>query len=129
MGEGHKYSWYWLLIGLAVTAAGCSKGDTQRLAGVGHKVTEKARLLAHDTSERMSFGWHSANPTLQLRVGQRLQWDKGLANTAIQVEATGNVVTLKGAMPDLAQRQRAVAIAESTVGVEKVVDALQSPEQ
>jgi osmotically-inducible protein OsmY len=129
MNNTPRRPWCGLLLGLTVIAAGCSKGDTQRLAGVSRKITEKARILAEDTGQRMSLRWQSANPGLEIRVSQRLHWDKGLANVPIQVEAAGNVVTLKGAVAELAQRQRAVNLAETTEGVEKVVDALQAPEQ
>jgi osmotically-inducible protein OsmY len=55
----------------------------------------------------------------------RLRWDKGLAGTAVQVDTPGTgVVRLQGTVADDQQRRRAVDLAESTQGVEKVVDEL-----
>jgi osmotically-inducible protein OsmY len=55
----------------------------------------------------------------------RLRWDKGLAGTAVQVDTPGTgVVRLQGIVADDQQRRRAVDLAESTQGVEKVVDEL-----
>ncbi len=65
--------------------------------------------------------------SLDARVSIRLRWDKNLADMPIQVSSKGAVVELKGAVRDLDQRRRAVEIAESTAGVEKVVDALETP--
>jgi osmotically-inducible protein OsmY len=120
------------LILLALSLAGCSTDDTERLARIGRKMAEKVQALTDDTGDRFHTGWQSFRANLDdsgldARVSTRLRWDKALADTPIQVEATGGVVTLKGTVTELEQRQRAVALAGSTLGVEQVVDNLEMP--
>jgi osmotically-inducible protein OsmY len=43
------------------------------------------------------------------------------------VDAAGGIVTLTGNVATLDQRRRAVALAEATLGVEKVVDLIEMP--
>jgi osmotically-inducible protein OsmY len=122
----------WLLAGLSLIASGCGRGDTERLARMGRKMVERAEAMSEDTGDRLHSGWQSFRANLDqsgldARVSTRLRWDKGLADTPIQVEAQGAVVTLKGPVGDLDQRRRAVAIAESTLGVDQVIDALEMP--
>ena len=64
---------------------------------------------------------------LDARVSARLRWDKALAGSKIQVQAKDGVVELKGPVIDLAQRRRAVELAESTAGADKVTDLLEVP--
>lgn len=63
--------------------------------------------------------------TVQGRVYGRLRWDKALANApldiAVQNEST---IVLSGTVPDEAARLIAVNLAQSTIGVAKVVDHL-----
>ena len=131
MNKSHR-RWGWLLGGLALVAGGCSKGDTERLAQVSRKITEKEEAASADTNDRFYAGWQSFRTTLESsgldgRVAIRLRWDKALADTPIRVEATGSVVTLSGPVTNLEQRRRAVALAESTQGVEQVIDLLEMP--
>ena len=55
----------------------------------------------------------------------RLRWDKALANADIQVQPAGpGVIRLQGNVVDAVQQQRAGELAESTQGVEQVVNEL-----
>ena len=47
-----------------------------------------------------------------------------LKGSDINVDSNNHVVTLKGTVPSAAGRARAVALAKSTKGVKRVVDAL-----
>ncbi|HEY5315018.1 MAG TPA: BON domain-containing protein [Pirellulales bacterium] len=58
------------------------------------------------------------------RVYGRLRWDKGLAHSTLTVQASDQVVTLVGTVPDQAARTKAIALAQDTVGVSKVIDQL-----
>ncbi|MGH9676255.1 MAG: BON domain-containing protein, partial [Candidatus Acidiferrum sp.] len=59
------------------------------------------------------------------RVLWRIRWDKQLAGEAIQVDSpSGGVINLKGVVNDINHHRRAVELAESTDGVERVVDKL-----
>jgi osmotically-inducible protein OsmY len=129
MNISQRWGWGCLLCGLALIIAGCSKGDTERLARVGRKITEKVEA---NTNDRLNTGWQSFRANMKengltARVSTRLRWDSMLADTPIDVEASGGIVTLSGTVANLEQRRRAVALAESTVGVEKVVDLLELP--
>ncbi len=116
----------WLLLGLSALAAGCSRQDTERLARVGKRVADRFEALTADCRAGFGGSWNGGAPGLSGRVAARLRWDKGLAGLSLQVHATGGgAVQLKGTVHDLTQRQRAVELAESTAGVEKVTDQLQ----
>jgi osmotically-inducible protein OsmY len=60
-------------------------------------------------------------------VRARLASDKRFAGVEFKVTAEGNVVTLRGIVPDTRIKRLAVGVAENTVGVEKVVDELAIP--
>jgi hypothetical protein len=120
----------WLLLGLSVLAAGCSRQDTERLARVGKRIAGELEALTADCRAGLGNSWHGGGPGLCGRVAARLRWDKGLAGLPIEVHATGGTtVELKGTVRDLTQRRRAVELAESTAGVEKVSDQLQVSER
>jgi osmotically-inducible protein OsmY len=125
----HRLGWCGLL--LTLLASGCSKDDTERLARLSHKIAAKAECLGASTTGSLRSGWQGfrgQQKGIDARVSMRLRWDKELADTSIQVEGKGGAVTLKGEVANLSQRQRAVALAESTTGVERVVDELTTPE-
>lgn len=122
----------WLGMALVVGSIGCSGHDAERLARIGRKAASQARLLTGMHPDEGAPGWHSVwnswdEVTVEARVAARLRWDKALANAAIQVRFVAGVVELRGCVHDLAQRRRAVELAESTTGVEKVADALEAP--
>jgi osmotically-inducible protein OsmY len=123
----------WLLSALVLLPSGCSKRDTERLACVGRRIVQKAEAMSQDTNDRLHTGWQSFRANLDetgldARVSTRLRWDKTLEDTPIEVFAVpDNGVELKGSVANLEQRRRAVALAESTVGVERVVDSLAVP--
>jgi hypothetical protein len=118
------------LLALAAVAGGCNQEDADRMARVGRKLTTRAEALTGDQDGGLKKGWQAVRngwqeTTLAGRVAARLRWDKKLVNSQIQTSAAGNVVQLKGAVHDLEQRRRALDLAESTTGVEKVMDALE----
>jgi Flp pilus assembly secretin CpaC len=122
----------WKFCGLclvsAALVAGCNPEDTERMARVGRKLVTRAEALTdHDGGFNKGWqvvrsGWQET--TLAGRVAARLRWDKKLADSQIQVSAAGNVVELKGSVRDQEQRRRALDLAESTTGAEKVSDSL-----
>jgi hypothetical protein len=124
----------WLLLGLTILGTGCNRQDTERLARVGRRLVAKTEALAGDLRENLSGGcwqgfcaaWEQAG--VDARVAARLRWDKDLAGASVSVQASGGAVELKGTVRDLTQRRRAVDLAERTVGVEKVTDALRITE-
>jgi hypothetical protein len=125
----------WLVLGLMLTATGCSKSDTERLGKVGNRVAQRAESLLPGGRGPLTQAWQaiplpSGEVTLDARVSSRLLWDKSLADARIEVRlAPGGGVELRGTVKDLDQRRRAVALAEGTVGVEKVEDHLESSDK
>jgi osmotically-inducible protein OsmY len=119
-----------LLLVFAALAGGCNQEDAERMARVGRKLTTRAEALTGDQDGGLKKGWQAVRDgwqetTLAGRVAARLRWDKRLADSHIHASGAGNVVQLKGTVRDLEQRRRALELAESTTGVEKVADALE----
>jgi osmotically-inducible protein OsmY len=106
--------------------AGCDNGDSERLARVWTRVGSHLRALSGGARERLSRGLRSlpGDETLRGHVASRLNLDRALATSTIEVQASGTTVTLKGEIPDPALRQRALDLAKETVGVEQVNDEL-----
>ncbi len=120
------------LIGL-LFLGGCQHKDADQLAKLGTKLSQKVEGFFLGHSGRLAQCWpslpvHLGEVALDARVSARLRWDKKLAELGIQVHADGGTVELQGKVQDLEQRRRAVEIAESTNGVEKVTDKLEGPE-
>ncbi len=114
----------------AALANGCNQDDAERVVRVGKKLSSRAESLAADQAGGLNKGWQTVRngwqeTTLAGRVSARLSWDKKLTDAQIQASATGNVVELKGIVRDPDQRRRAVDVAETTTGVDKVTDALE----
>ena len=62
---------------------------------------------------------------LDARVLWRIRWDKALAGADIQVDSPmGGVVHLRGVVNDLSRQRRALELAESTEGVDRVINEL-----
>jgi osmotically-inducible protein OsmY len=68
----------------------------------------------------------SVNSTpIDARVRWRIRWDKALAGADVQVDSpSGGVVQLRGVVNDLSRQRRAVELAESTEGVDRVISEL-----
>ena len=118
----------WLVLNMAVLATGCSRQDTERLARIGKHVAAHAETFTANCNAELGSSWSGAGKGVGARVSARLRWDSSLAGLTIEVHATGGTVELKGTVRNLAQRRRAVELAESTTGVEKVNDHLQVAE-
>lgn len=114
----------------ALSCCGCSEGDNERLARVWHSAGSRLHVLSGGALDRFSCGWSDfrtrsvPEKALRDRVTCRLRLDKALMECPITVEVRGSIVTLGGSLTDPAIRQRAVDLAQTTVGVEQVVDEL-----
>jgi osmotically-inducible protein OsmY len=114
-----------LFLGLA-SLGGCSRQDRECLSGIGRKLIERAGSATASYREKLD-GLKSSrdgDDNLQDRVSLRLRWEKVLADTAIQVVASGNEIELKGTVKNIEQRARATELAESTAGVDRVLVSL-----
>ena len=62
------------------------------------------------------------------RVYARLHWDKSFYKTGIEVhQLKGGAILLRGVVPDLATKKKAMDLAMDTVGVTEVIDELAVP--
>jgi hypothetical protein len=117
-----------LLAGL-VLAAGCNREDAERLARASRRGLMNIEAVVSGAASGLP-GWQGTpnlpDGGLAARVAARLRWDKALADVPIEVQSQGGVVELRGKVRDLTQRRRAIEIAETTAGVERVNDQLQS---
>ena len=115
---------------LAPGLSGCGGEDKDHLARVGRKLAEHLQAAGAGTGARLTRGWQAAQDPdedlpLDTRLSVRLRYDKILAHAAIAVTANGAEVELRGTVRDEEQRRRALDLAESTAGVDKVDDGLE----
>ena len=118
-----------LLWSLALVSSGCSQ-DADRLARIFHKTAVKFDGVTGRLRDKLHNGWgvvrgSVSEASLDSRVALRLHWDSDMVGADVQVRlAEPGVVELTGIVSDLAQRRRAVELANTTTGVEKVLDRL-----
>ena len=119
----------WLGAALALLVCGCGE-DVDRLGRIGSKAAGKFQDMTGGRNGKLADGWQAVcgalgDTTPEARVAVRLRWDKQLSDADIQATTTGpGVVRLQGTVADAAQQQRAKELAESTQGVEQVVNEL-----
>jgi len=117
----------WLMVAsFAVAPAGCEGQDAERLTRVGWKVADKLQGLVPDKTPWGASWSPVPDGSLEARVRARFEADKYLAPLNIEVVATDHGVRLRGRVTDDVLKRRAVELAESTVGVEKVADEFTS---
>jgi osmotically-inducible protein OsmY len=118
-----------LFVALALLPCACEQQDAERLARVARKAEENAQAVTGVAEGKLNNGLQAVRAgwdemALDARVAMRLRWDKALGETHIQVHVDGNAILLKGTVSQEDQKRRAVELAEATVGVDKVTDAL-----
>jgi osmotically-inducible protein OsmY len=96
-----------------VTKAGARKTveATKKVAGVTKKAAVK-------TGENVTDGWITS------RIKTKFMGEEVLRASSINVDTNNHVVTLKGAVPTTAAREKAIELAKEVEGVDKVVDSL-----
>lgn len=129
--SGRKLAW---LVLLAAGCLGCNNEDRGRLERAGRKAGAKAEGLTAGANEKLAGGLqalrsHQDEAALDARVQARLRWDKSLADSAITVQAQEGVIHLHGTIRNAGQRQRAVDLAQATLGVETVMDEMEVREK
>jgi hypothetical protein len=123
-----RTGWFFLAL---LLLSGCQNRDAQQLARIGTKISHKAEALF--AGARLTEGWPAlpislGDLSLDARVAARLRWDRNLADLNLRVRSEGGNVELQGQIKDLDQRRRAVELAETTSGVERVTDKLEGPQ-
>jgi hypothetical protein len=109
---------------LVTVGSGCDPSDADRLARVGRKAADKVAALVPD---RTPFGTPLSLSTageLENRVKERFRSDVFLAPIQFELSVEGVNVRIKGMVDDEILKRRAMEIAQTTVGVEKVVDEI-----
>lgn len=111
----------------ALLSVGCVRQDTEILSRVGRKLADRAQSSTSGLRDKLPFHITTpgVEPSLADRVQQRIATDKLLATTTIDVVARGAEIELKGAVDREEQKRRALDLAETTQGAEKVVDSIQ----
>jgi osmotically-inducible protein OsmY len=114
-------------LGLVLAPQLSSRGDEPNL---GEKIGRQVDRAVSRIGDELKQGWAEVRRTVdkltvQGRVYGRLHWDRDLYQTNIEVDAVDNdVVALKGEVPSVAVRAKAVRLARETVGVREVRDSL-----
>ena len=123
----HARALGWLvLLALATMSAGCNRHDTDCLARIGRKVAAHTKNGAGDFGSKLDVSWAGAKkePTLQEKIQDRLRWENTLTDVTFEVLVVNKEVELKGTVKTAQQRQRAIELAETVVGVDKVTDSI-----
>jgi osmotically-inducible protein OsmY len=108
---------------------GCSQ-DVDRLSRICRKTVEKFDGATAGLRDKLDNGWGAvrgsvSETSLDSRVALRLRWDKDMAGAEVAVSLVGpGAIELTGTVANLTQRRRAVELAQTTIGVESVVDRL-----
>lgn len=98
--------------------------------GIGQRIGQSIDRGLDRLQGEVQDGWQALKQTVDRlgvegRVYSRLRWDKEIATSTINIDATdAGVVTLKGQVRSSASKQKAVRLASGTVGVNRVVDQL-----
>jgi hypothetical protein len=114
---------------LFLLLAGCTQHDTEALARIGRRFVENTHKAAGSIQEQVDLPRMPVVAVgLKEKVETRLRWDALLMDAKVEVAVNGAEVDLKGTVKSDAQRRRAAEIAETTVGVQAVNDALKVEE-
>jgi hypothetical protein len=98
----------------------------ERLDDVGRGLRRGAEGITDTIKKRFEVVRADVNRMeAQPRVYSRIHWDKSLHTSKIEVHLLRDgTVLLRGYVPDVEAKKRAVALASATVGVTAVVDEL-----
>jgi osmotically-inducible protein OsmY len=102
----------------AKKTAEMTKKGASKTVDVTKKVASKTKDVAVGTGENVTDGWITS------RIKTKFMGEEVLRASSINVDTNDHVVTLKGAVPTGAARDKAIAIAREVEGVNKVVDSL-----
>jgi hypothetical protein len=100
----------------------------EKLDSVGRGIVRGAQDLSDSVRQRFEAVRSDVSRMgVQPRVYARLHWDKSLNTARMEVHMLRDgVVLLRGTVPDAAARAHAVALARDTLGVNGVVDELET---
>jgi len=119
-----------VLAPILVLVTGCGKQDKEILANIGRKITSKFDSAASPTRKKLEMGIQAMRgeileSSIEDSVLFRIRTDKNLKDQKIEVSSKEEgVILLKGTVPDEQSKLRAIEVAESTRGVNKVESEL-----
>ena len=115
-----------IVLAFVMMSAGCNRQDTECLSRIGRKVAVHTKRNTGDIGSKLDVSWAGAKrePTLQEKVQDRLRWENTLTDVTFDVSVKDKQVELKGTVKTAQQRQRALELAETLAGVDKVTDAI-----
>jgi osmotically-inducible protein OsmY len=121
----------WFLLTLcAALCAGCNRHDTESLSRIGRKIAVHAKNSTGDLGATIDLSWAGRRePSLQEKIQDRLRFENTLTEVAFEVIVHGKEVELKGTAKTPEQRLRAVELAETLAGVEKVINSIKTPDE
>lgn len=117
-------------VGIAALVLAISSGKLAAQEGLGERLGRELDEKLGQLSSELQESWAKVEQLVdQLgvrgRVYARVHWDKTLTSEPIRIEVEDtDVVVLTGRVPDESAREKAVRLAEDTVGVREVVDRL-----
>jgi hypothetical protein len=120
-----------VVVCLLLVLAGCKARDGDILRQVAQRAASKLQD-ASGPAAQLPAGVPVPVPRVSLvaRVEARIRYDRHLADHSLVVRAQGtNAVVVTGTVPEPSIKQRALDLAKSTVGVERVVDEVQLAEE
>jgi hypothetical protein len=115
-----------LPVTLLAISAGCNQQDTECLSRIGRKIAAHAKSGTGEVGAKVDMSWAGKRePSLQDKVQERLRWENTLSDVTLEVRVKDKEVEVKGTVKTPLQRQRAIELAETVAGVEKVNDGIQ----
>lgn len=110
----------WIAL-ILLLAAGCNRQDTECLTRIGRKLAAHAKTGTGEIGTKIDLSWAGKRePSLQDKIVDRLRFENTLTEVPFEVRVNGKEIELKGTVKTALQRQRAVELAETVAGVEKV---------
>ena len=113
-----------IVLAFLAMSAGCNRQDADCLSRIGRKVAAHAKRGAGDVGTKLDFSWPKKELSLQEKIQDRLRWENTLTDVTIEVIVKDKEVELKGTAKSPEQRLRAVELAETLAGVDKVVNSI-----
>ena len=116
-----------ILVIVGGTLAMSKSNDAFILSSVGRKAGEKITNAMPET-EKIAGPLNAIRTGTALPVAERVRLrihsDKGMEGSQVTVTADDSTVTLRGVVTRPSQRIRAIEIAQSTLGVDKVINEI-----
>ena len=104
--------------GTAGAVAGAAKTGAEKTVDATKKAAGATKSAVSKTGENITDGWITS------RIKTKFMGEEVLRASSINVDTNNHVVTLKGAVPTVAARDKALALAKEVEGVDRVVDTL-----